>query len=51
MITGMQVMRSVRGEVAWNRLIGNEGMIEVGVQDGPQLRLRNGTTGGMLSIV
>jgi predicted dehydrogenase len=35
-----------RGDVCGNRLMGTDGTIEVGVADGPTLRLRNEETGG-----
>lgn len=35
-----------KGMACANRLIGTEGTIEVGVVDGPQLRLRSAATGG-----
>ena len=37
---------TIRGEECGNRLIGSEGVIEVGVKGGPEIRLRNLETGG-----
>jgi predicted dehydrogenase len=37
---------TVVGMECANRLIGSEGTLEVGVRDGPELRLRSGETGG-----
>ncbi len=50
MVTGYQGLYQ-RGEPlrsigCGNRLIGTDGIIEVGVHDGPRLRLRNAETGG-----
>jgi len=51
MITGSQVFNPrgeppVREQIAGNRLIGTEGVIEVAVQGGPKLRFKNLETGG-----
>jgi predicted dehydrogenase len=47
MVTGSgDIYQSARGQGCANRLIGTDGVIEVGVQDGPQVRLRNIETGG-----
>jgi predicted dehydrogenase len=47
MVTGSNDMfKGVRGQMCANRLIGSDGVIEVGVQDGPQVRLRSIETGG-----
>ena len=46
MLTGAKSSEGARGDYCGNRLIGTEGMIEVGVRDGPQLRLRNLESGG-----
>jgi len=51
MVTGGKIVRPEAGEkvrepLCGNRLIGSEGVIEVGVQDGPQIRMRNVETGG-----
>jgi predicted dehydrogenase len=40
-------IEATRGQHAANRLIGTEGEIEVWVQDGPVLRMRNVETGGL----
>ena len=50
MVTGGAIVRPAEGKearepVAGNRLIGTEGVIEVGVQDGPEIRFRNVETG------
>jgi predicted dehydrogenase len=58
MLTGSKVFRQparpragegekARETVCGNRLIGSEGVIEVGVQDGPVLRYKNLETGGL----
>jgi predicted dehydrogenase len=46
MVTGQKIVRPEAGQGAreplcGNRLIGTEGVIEVGVQDGPEIRIRN----------
>jgi predicted dehydrogenase len=50
MVTGQKIVRPEKGREAreplcGNRLIGSEGVIEVGVQGGPEIRLRNIDTG------
>ena len=52
MATGSKVYRQKEGDearerVCGNRLIGTEGVIEVGVEDGPKLRYKNLATGGL----
>ena len=47
LITGMKTLQTARDELCANRLIGSEGVIEVGVHEGPQLRYRNFETGGV----
>lgn len=46
MVTGQKSVDDARGDYVSNRLIGREGTIEVGVREGPTLRLRNLETGG-----
>ena len=49
MVTGQAFMDpelAVREERCANRLIGTDGVIEVGVRGGPQVRYRNSVTGG-----
>jgi predicted dehydrogenase len=46
LIAGGQTMAKARETVAANRLIGSEGVIEVGVREGPQLRYHNLASGG-----
>ncbi|UCC63844.1 MAG: Gfo/Idh/MocA family oxidoreductase [Anaerolineae bacterium] len=48
LLAGRKIMNpdeGTRERLCGNRLIGTEGVIEVGVQDGPQLRLRSVETG------
>jgi predicted dehydrogenase len=46
LITGRGDFAQQDDMVMGNRLIGTEGVIEVGVKDGPAIRLRNAETGG-----
>jgi predicted dehydrogenase len=47
MVTGhSELYAGSRGETPGNRLIGTEGVIEVGIRDGPEIRYRNPETGG-----